>query len=139
MPRDTPYAGVAAIFRSALAAGQAPRVLEDGHQRRDFVHVRDVARANLLALEAPDPVPGVFNVASGQPHTVGEMAAALAAAMEGPAPQVVGGWRPGDVRHIFASPARAAEQLGFRAEVGFAEGMAEFATAPLRAPARGTR
>jgi dTDP-L-rhamnose 4-epimerase len=139
MPRDTPYAGVAAIFRSALAAGRAPQVLEDGRQRRDFVHVRDVARANLLALEAPDPVPGVFNVASGQPHTVGEMAIALAAAMDGPAPQVVGGWRPGDVRHIFASPAQAAEQLGFYAEVGFAEGMAEFATAPLRAPAHGTR
>ena len=139
MPRDTPYAGVAAIFRSALAAGRAPQVLEDGRQRRDFVHVRDVARANLLALEAPTPVPGVFNVASGQPHTVGELATALAAALHGPAPQVVGGWRPGDVRHIVASPARAATQLGFRAEVGFTEGMVEFATAPLRAPARGTR
>jgi dTDP-L-rhamnose 4-epimerase len=138
MPRDTPYAGVAAIFRSALAAGRAPRVLEDGRQRRDFIHVRDVARANLLALEAPTPVPGVFNVASGQPHTVGELASALTAAMDGPAPQVVGGWRPGDVRHIVASPARATEQLGFCAEVGFAEGMAEFAAAPLRAPARGT-
>jgi dTDP-L-rhamnose 4-epimerase len=138
MPRDTPYAGVAAIFRSALAAGRAPRVLEDGRQRRDFVHVRDVARANLLALEAPDPVPGVFNVASGQPHTVGEMAAALAAALDGPPPEIVGGWRPGDVRHIFASPARAATRLGFRAEVGFAEGMAQFAAAPLRAPARGS-
>jgi dTDP-L-rhamnose 4-epimerase len=139
MPRDTPYAGVAAIFRSALAAGQPPRVLEDGHQRRDFIHVHDVARANLLALEAPDPVPGVFNVASGQPHTVGEMAAALAAAMDGPAPQIVGGWRPGDVRHIFASPAQAATRLGFRAEIGFAQGMVEFAAAPLRAPASGTR
>jgi dTDP-L-rhamnose 4-epimerase len=139
MPRDTPYAGVAAIFRSALAAGQPPRVLEDGHQRRDFIHVRDVARANLLALEAPTPVPGVFNVASGQPHTVGEMATALAAALDGPAPEVVGGWRPGDVRHIFASPTRAAERLGFRAEVGFTAGMAEFAAAPLRAPTRVTR
>jgi dTDP-L-rhamnose 4-epimerase len=139
MPRDTPYAGVAAIFRSALAAGRAPQVLEDGRQRRDFVHVRDVARANLLALEATDPVPGVFNVASGQPHTVGELAAALAAALGGPEPEIVGGWRPGDVRHIFASPAQAAQRLGFHAEVGFAEGMAEFATAPLRAPARETR
>jgi dTDP-L-rhamnose 4-epimerase len=139
MPRDTPYAGVAAIFRSALAAGRAPRVLEDGGQRRDFVHVRDVARANLLALEAPAPVAGVFNVASGQPHTVGELATALAAAMDGPTPEVVGGWRPGDVRHIVASPTRAAERLGFHAEVGFAEGMVEFAAAPLRAPARGTQ
>jgi dTDP-L-rhamnose 4-epimerase len=139
MPRDTPYSGVAAIFRSALESGRAPRVLEDGRQRRDFIHVRDVARANLLALEAPVPVAGVFNVASGQPHTVGELATALAAAMDGPPPEVAGGWRPGDVRHIFASPAQAAERLGFCAEVGFAEGMVEFATAPLRAPAHETR
>src|SRR5919198_2881792 len=66
MPRDTPYAGVAAIFASALAAGRAPRVFEDGRQLRDFVHVRDVARANLLALEAREP--GAFNVCSGTPR-----------------------------------------------------------------------
>ena len=72
MPRDTPYAGVASIFRSALAAGRAPRVFEDGAQRRDFVHVRDVAAANVLALEAD--APGAFNVACGTPRTVGEMA-----------------------------------------------------------------
>jgi dTDP-L-rhamnose 4-epimerase len=134
MPRDTPYAGVAAIFRSALAAGRAPRVLEDGAQRRDFVHVRDVARANLAALTAPEPVAGAVNVASGRPRSVGELAAALAAAMGGPAPEVVGGWRPGDVRHVFASTALAAARLGFRARVGFAEGMAELARAELRAP-----
>jgi dTDP-L-rhamnose 4-epimerase len=134
MPRDTPYAGVAAIFRSALAAGQAPRVFEDGGQRRDFIHVTDVALANLAALTVPEPVPGAFNVASGQPHTVGELAAALAAATSGPAPEIVGGWRAGDVRHVFASPALAAARLGFRAQVGFAEGMAEFADAELREP-----
>src|SRR5919197_2035259 len=134
MPRDTPYAGVAAIFRSALAAGRPQRVFEDGGQRRDFIHVRDVARANVLALTAPDPVAGALNVATGEPRTVGEMAVALATAVGGPAPVVVGGWRPGDVRHVFASPALAAARLGFRAEVGFAEGMAELATAPLRAP-----
>src|SRR5215217_7879088 len=78
MPRDTPYAGVASIFRSALAAGRAPRVFEDSGQRRDFVHVRDVARANLLALLAPEPVAGAFNVASGRPRTVLDMARALA-------------------------------------------------------------
>jgi dTDP-L-rhamnose 4-epimerase len=132
MPRNTPYAGVAAIFRSALAAGRPPQVFEDGRQLRDFVHVRDVARANVLALVAAKPVVGCFNVASGEPHSVGEMADALAAAMGGPAPEVVGGWRPGDVRHVFASPALAAEQLGFRAQIGFAEGMLELADAPLR-------
>ncbi|MEV4629335.1 NAD-dependent epimerase/dehydratase family protein [Micromonospora sp. NPDC049523] len=136
MPRDTPYAGVASIFRSALAAGQAPRVLEDGRQRRDFVHVADVARANLLALTAPPPdglVP--LNVCSGEPHTVGELAYELAAAMDGPTPMVVGGGRPADVRHVVADPARAAELIGFRARIGFTEGVAGFATAQLRAPA----
>jgi dTDP-L-rhamnose 4-epimerase len=134
MPRDTPYAGVAAIFRSALAAGQPPQVFEDGGQRRDFVHVTDVARANLAALTSPEPVPGAFNVASGQPHAVGELAAALAVAVNGPTPEIVGGWRPGDVRHVVASPALAAARLGFRARVGFAEGMAELADAELREP-----
>jgi dTDP-L-rhamnose 4-epimerase len=134
MPADTPYSGVAAMFRSALEAGRAPRVLEDGAQRRDFVHVLDVARANLLALLAHEPVAGVFNVASGEARTIGELAAALAACSGGPAPAVVGGWRAGDVRHVVASPALAAERLGFRAEVNFAAGMAELATAPLRPP-----
>ena len=135
MPRDTPYAGVASIFRSAYAAGRAPRVFEDGGQRRDFVHVRDVARANLIALTAPEAVSGAFNVASGTPRTVLEMAHALAAACDAPpvaAPRVTGEWRPGDVRHIVASPARARERLGFAAEEDFAAGMAEFAAAPLR-------
>jgi dTDP-L-rhamnose 4-epimerase len=133
MPRDTPYAGVASIFRSALAAGDAPRVFEDGGQLRDFVHVRDVARANLLALTVDEPVPGAFNVASGTPRSVLDMASALAAAMGGPAPQVTGEWRAGDVRHVFASAERAAAALGFAAQEDFAAGMREFAVAPLRA------
>ena len=133
MPRDTPYAGVASIFRSALAAGEAPKVFEDGGQRRDFVHVRDVAAANLLALEQAEPRSfAAYNVASGTPHTVGEMAAALATAFGGPKPVVTGEYRLGDVRHIVASPARAGDDLGFHAQVSFADGMAEFATADLR-------
>jgi dTDP-L-rhamnose 4-epimerase len=129
MPRDTPYAGVAAVFTSALAAGRSPRVFEDGDQRRDFVHVRDVARANVLALDAPEPVPGAFNVCSGAPRTVGEMAAALRAAHGEGAPRVeiTGQYRLGDVRHVFASPQRAAERLGFGAREDFATGMAELA------------
>ncbi len=137
MPRDTPYAGVAAIFRSALEGGRPPQVFEDGRQLRDFVHVRDVARANLLAMEAEPAPAGAFNVASGEPHTVGEMAAALSRAFgpDAPRPDVTGRHRPGDVRHVFASTVRAEEVLAFRAQVGFEPGMAEFATAPLRAPA----
>jgi dTDP-L-rhamnose 4-epimerase len=133
MPRDTPYAGVASIFRSALAAGRAPRVFEDGAQRRDFVHVRDVAEANLLALLAAEPVPGAFNVASGVPRTVLDMARALAAAFDGARqPEVTGEWRAGDVRHVFASAELAQQRLGFRARADFEAGMREFATAPLR-------
>src|SRR3954447_15990439 len=136
MPRDTPYAGVASIFRSALETGRAPRVFEDGGQRRDFVHVRDVARANLLALLATEPAVGAFNVASGTPRTVLDMARARASALEGAHEPVVSGeWRGGDVRHIFASAARAEEVLGFAARKDFGEGMREFARAPLRAPA----
>jgi dTDP-L-rhamnose 4-epimerase len=136
MPRDTPYAGVASIFRSALAAGRPALVFEDGGQTRDFVHVRDVARANVLALTADVPS-GAYNIASGTPHTVLDMAVALTDAFgpDAPRPQVRGGWRPGDVRHIVASPRRAAHDLGFKAEIGFEEGMAEFAHAPQRAAA----
>lgn len=133
MPRDTPYAGVASIFRSALERGNPPEVFEDGGQRRDFVHVKDVAAANVAALLNHDPVVGPVNVASGEPHTVLDMAAALAGAMDGPAPRVVGGFRLGDVRHVVASPARMRSELGVAAEVEFADGMIEFATAPLRA------
>ncbi len=144
MPRDTPYSGVAAIFRSCLENGVPPLVFEDGGQRRDFVHVCDVARANLLALEAADravrdgtTAGGLrcYNVASGEPHTVGEMASTLAAAFGGIEPVVTGEFRLGDVRHIVASPAAATRDLGFRAETRFAAGMAEFAHAPLREPA----
>jgi dTDP-L-rhamnose 4-epimerase len=126
---------VAAIFRSALEGGQAPSVFEDGAQRRDFVHVSDVARANLAALEATaEDAIGLraYNVASGRPKTVGEMATALAAAVGGPAPVVTGEFRLGDVRHVVASPARATAELGFTAEVDLADGVAEFAQAPLR-------
>lgn len=136
MPRDTPYAGVASVFRSALAVGRPPRVYEDGRQRRDFVHVTDVARANLLALTTPAPdalVP--VNICSGEPRTVGDLAIVLAQAMGGPEPEVVGGARAADVRHVVADPTRARKLLGYTARVGFVDGVAAFATDPLREPA----
>jgi dTDP-L-rhamnose 4-epimerase len=136
MPRDTPYAGVAAIFRSSLQRGEPARVFEDGAQRRDFVHVSDVAQANVAALAhlSADRDAGIrsYNVASGEPRTVGEMAAALTAALAGPDPVYPHEFRAGDVRHIVASPRRAVAELGFTASVPFAVGMKELATAPLR-------
>ncbi|AXB45344.1 NAD-dependent epimerase/dehydratase family protein [Amycolatopsis albispora] len=133
MPRNTPYAGVASLFRSALERGEAPTVLEDGRQRRDFVHVDDIALANVRALDTdpPEEITAV-NVCSGVPHTVGDLATELARACGGPEPRIVGGARPADVRHVVADPTLAEKVLGFTARVGFTEGVADFATAPLR-------
>ncbi|MBI2704870.1 MAG: NAD-dependent epimerase/dehydratase family protein [Actinobacteria bacterium] len=136
MPRDTPYAGVAAIFRSAVEGGRAPQVFEDGRQRRDFIHVDDVARANLAALDAPAHASGAFNIATGESHTVLEMASALCSAIAPGSslePAVVGGGRVGDVRHVFASPDLARQTLHFCSRVPFGDGMLRFATDPLRA------
>ncbi|MEV7689442.1 NAD-dependent epimerase/dehydratase family protein [Streptomyces bungoensis] len=134
MPRDTPYAGVASFFRSALRRGEPPRVFEDGRQRRDFVHVRDVAAANVTALEAvrAEPRPGTltaYNTGSGEPRTVGDLATALATAHGGPAPVVTGEYRLGDVRHITADSSRLRTDLGWKPEVTFEEGLREFAQA----------
>jgi dTDP-L-rhamnose 4-epimerase len=138
MPQNTPYAGVASLFRSAIERGEAPRVFEDGAQRRDFVHVRDVASANLAAVEhTAVATPGTFrafNVGSGEVHTILDLAAALAT--DGQPPIVTGEYRLGDVRHITASSARLRDELGWRPAVSFDDGMREFATAPLRTAVR---
>lgn len=133
MPKDTPYAGVAAIFRSALERGEAPKVLEDGHQRRDFVEVGDVARAVVAAATGPGPAFRAYNIGSGRVATIGELARLLAAAMGGPAPVITGGYRLGDVRHVTASSDRAARELGWRAGVSLADGVRVFAAAGMRA------
>ncbi|WP_088320040.1 NAD(P)-dependent oxidoreductase [Kineosporia sp. R_H_3] len=132
-PRDNPYSGVASIFLSAVLAGRPPQVTEDGGQRRDFVHVRDVARACVAAVapgggDVPAGSVAAYNVASGRPRTVLELATALAAAGGGPAPVVTGTGRLGDVRHITASAARAAAELGWTAGEDFTAGVAELFT-----------
>ena len=133
MPRDTPYSGVAAIFRSALEKDQPPKVFEDGGQMRDFVHVDDVAAANLAAATGQRDGFTAVNVCSGQPISILEVATALCDA-RGPGLEaaVTGQYRSGDVRHIVADPSRAAEVLDFRAAVDPRDGLREFAFAPLR-------
>ena len=138
MPRDTPYSGVAAMFRSSLERGEPPQVFEDGGQMRDFVHVDDVARANVAALRAVVAEgPGrfaAFNVCSGEPIPIRRVADLVAAGTGSDLrPRVTGGYRLGDVRHVVASPERAGRELGFRAEVTPEDGLRAFATAPLRA------
>lgn len=133
MPRDTPYAGVAAIFRSALEDGRAPRVFEDGGQMRDFVHVADVARANVVALEAVVDRDGdtfsTYNVCSGTPISISDVARILAGE-----PVVTGEYRLGDVRHVVASPELARTELGFAAEITPEMGLRTFVNDPMRAP-----
>ena len=137
MPQNTPYAGVASLFRSAIERGEAPRVFEDGAQRRDFVHVADVASANLAAIdwtaEQPDGAFRAFNVGSGDVHTIGDLAQQLSEHSGGLDPIVTGEYRLGDVRHITASSERLRTELGWTPAISFEEGMREFATAPLRA------
>ena len=138
MPRDTPYSGVAAMFRSSLERGEAPQVFEDGRQMRDFVHVYDVARANLASIDAvvSDPAGShrAFNVASGHPIGIREVAELVARGTgRDIAPEVTGGYRLGDVRHVVASPERARAELGFSASVLPEVGLPAFAAAPLRA------
>ena len=127
MPRDTPYAGVAAIFTSALRRGEAPRVFEDGRQRRDFVNVRDVAAATVTTCEKHTSGVRAFNVGSGTPRTVGDMALALAQALNGPIPVVTGQYRLGDVRHITADSSRLRSELEWAPKVAFSNGMNELA------------
>lgn len=132
MPRDTPYSGVAAIFRSALERGEPPTVFEDGGQMRDFVHVHDVAAANAAAVDYDGGGFVAVNVCSGRPISIMDVATALCAATGGTPPVVSGQYRSGDVRHIVADPAGAAELLGFRAQIDPGDGLREFASAPLR-------
>jgi dTDP-L-rhamnose 4-epimerase len=100
---SNPYTGVLAIFASRLLNDHAPVVYEDGGQRRDFVHVADVARACRLAL-AQDGADGqAVNVGSGQSASVLEIAGALAQLLgKQIEPELSGKFRAGDIRHCFA-------------------------------------
>ncbi len=112
---SNPYTGVLAIFAARLLNERAPQVFEDGAQRRDFVHVKDVADAFVLALDRPEAAGGVFNIASGQPVSITEVGEQIARAMGRThlAPQVLGKARTGDIRHCFADIGLARARLGF--------------------------
>ncbi len=126
---SNPYTGVLAIFASRLLNGQQPMIFEDGEQRRDFVHVSDVARAFADALALPEAAGGTFNIGSGKHRSVREVAESLARAMgkNSIEPEIVGKARIGDIRHCFCDTAQAADRLGFRAEQDFEAGLAELA------------
>src|SRR4051794_24429074 len=126
---SNPYTGVLAIFASRLLNGERPMVFEDGQQRRDFVHVKDIGRAFLIALEHPAAAGKVFNIGSGRSRTVEDVAVGLAQAMnrEDLHPEITGKLRAGDIRHCFAAVGKAEQELGFAAEQDFSAGLAELA------------
>lgn len=127
---SNPYTGVLAIFASRLMNDSAPKIFEDGLQQRDFVSVCDVARACRLALEAPDAPGEVFNVGSGEPQTVRAIASRLARVLgkEHLAPEILGKYRVGDIRHCYADISKARRVLGYEPQVRLDDGMAELAS-----------
>ncbi|KXF79132.1 dehydratase [Paramesorhizobium deserti] len=126
---SNPYTGVLANFSSRLANGQRPMIFEDGEQRRDFVHVRDVARAFRLALEQPQADGHVINVGSGRSYTIAGVARLLAEVMGVPGiePEILGTSRSGDIRHCFADISKAGELLGFQPRFLLENSLGEFA------------
>ena len=126
---SNPYTGVLAIFASRIASGRRPMIFEDGQQRRDFVHVSDVAQAFLLALDHPGADGEVFNIASGEDQTVEQVARRQAASMghAGLAPEITGQMRAGDIRHCIPDLSKAKRVLGFNPSQDFSEGLAELA------------
>jgi len=127
LPVHTPYAGVAALFRSRLMQGEPPLVYEDGQQRRNFVHVDDVAEAVVAATTADLPLGGctATNIGTAEIHTVGRMAELMSAAMPGPPPVTTGQYRLGDVRHITADSSKAAQVLGWSSRIRLEDGIAD--------------
>jgi dTDP-L-rhamnose 4-epimerase len=126
---SNPYTGVLAIFAARLLNGQAPLVFEDGEQRRDFVHVDDVANAFVLALESPNAAGGLFNIGSGSSVSVRQIAEHLAKAMGRSRikPHILGKARAGDIRHCFADIRLAERTIGFKPKRSLDEGLSELA------------
>lgn len=126
---SNPYTGVLAIFASRFLNNNSPLVNEDGKQRRDFVHVRDVAQACRLALEVPEAAGEVFNIGSGHDYSVLEIAEQMARVLgrEEIEPKIVGKCRVGDIRNCFADISHAENLLGYKPRVGLKEGLVELA------------
>lgn len=121
---SNPYTGVAAIFASRLLNRKAPIVFEDGRQSRDFVHVNDIVRGILLALESEDAVGQAVNLGTGRPSTVSDIAEILADGLGVDLPgEVVGKYRAGDIRHCYADTRRGEALLGFSSTISLEDGM----------------
>lgn len=123
---SNPYTGVAAIFASRLLNGNAPVIFEDGLQMRDFVNIRDIVQANLLALLSDGANGMALNVGSGQPVSIYQVAQQIAEMLgEDIQPSVPDIYRAGDIRHCYGDISLISERLGYSPKVSFSEGVAE--------------
>jgi dTDP-L-rhamnose 4-epimerase len=127
---SNPYTGVLAIFAARLLNNNAPAIFEDGLQQRDFVSVYDLARACRQALESPEAAGEVFNIGSGQPRTVRDIAAKLAKVVgkENLRPEILGKYRVGDIRHCYADISKAQRILGYTPQVQLEDGLVELSS-----------
>lgn len=124
---SNPYTGVLAIFSSRLLNGNRPLVYEDGNQKRDFVNVRDIAKACVLACEKKESDGEVINIGSGKAYTIREIAERLASVMNMPElkPVVTSNYRAGDIRHCYSDINKAKALLGYSPEVDLETGLVE--------------
>ncbi len=122
---SNPYTGIAAIFSSRVLNGQAPIIFEDGSQSRDFIHVSDIVRANMLALMTDRADYQAINVGTGRPTTVQQVANMILAALDryDLAPEVLGKFREGDIRHCYADISLANQLLDFEPQTPFSDGI----------------
>ena len=124
---SNPYTGVMAIFSGRLLNGQPPVIYEDGLQSRDFTHVRDIVQGLLLAMDKPEANHQVFNLGTGVPTTILEVADMLSQQLTGDQvkPQIRNQFRAGDIRHCYADITKARRLLGFEPKIPLEEGMAD--------------
>ena len=126
---SNPYTGVAAIFASRLLNEKRPLIFEDGDQSRDFIHVSDIVRGILLALDSDEAAGRALNLGTGRPTTVNEIAATLAEGLGADIePEIVAKYRAGDIRHCYADVSLAEQLLGFKADVTLEDGMRDLVT-----------
>jgi dTDP-L-rhamnose 4-epimerase len=124
---SNPYTGVLAIFAARCLNGNPPLIFEDGKQQRDFVSVKDVARACMLAMTTT-ATGQAFNIGSGQAHSIDDIANAIIEAVGAKVePQITGNFRVGDIRHCFADISKARRLLGYQPQVGLRDGVNELA------------
>jgi dTDP-L-rhamnose 4-epimerase len=123
---SNPYTGVAAIFASRLMNGKPPVLFEDGFQLRDFVNIRDIVQANLLAMSVTGADGMALNVGSGEPVSIRQIASEIAATFGVHIPMEISGrYRAGDIRHCYADISKISQTLGYAPQVTLRKGMAE--------------